>query len=377
MGDNNSTYEYSRTKERLALLGTASSIVGGVLVVGSGLAAMLGRRLLPEPRPGLVKRLRYQATLSTGAWLAGLPLAFYSGYVVEKRFNLSRQSPRDWAVDAVKGEALSLPIQLGMVEGMQWAIRRWPDRWWLVVSGAAIPLTSLMVFLFPVLIAPRFNKYEPLRDRELAQRLQRMTERSGIQVADVLQVDMSRRTSKSNAFFTGIGSTRRIVVSDTMLDSFTEDEIETVVAHETGHQVYRDLWRSIAGSAGLMLAIAAATNTFGNRFIQARPELAGAESLGHPRALPVIAVAFAISGTLLTPLQLAYSRSIERRTDRFAVELSGNGAAYASALEKLAKANMANPNPPRWVTLLLYSHPPLGERIDAARSAAVTALWTG
>lgn len=372
MDDGSRSQQYSRIKERLSLAGTAAGLIGGAAFVGTGLAGKVGFKLLPSARPDVLQRLKYQTILGLSGWVAGIPLAFYSGYVIEKRFNLSRQSPGSWAVDAIKGEAMSLPIQTALAEGMQWTIRRWPERWWLIVSGAAIPLTSLLVYLFPVLIAPRFNTYEPLKDRELADRLRATAEKTGIQVADVMQMDMSRRTSKANAFFAGIGSTKRIVISDTMLDTFSPDEIETVVAHEAGHQVHRDLWRNVVASGFLMLAIAAATDRFGKQFLDIRPELVGTHYLGDPRALPVIALAFGVAGTLLTPLQLAYSRAIERRADCFAVELTGNGAAYASALEKLA-----DPNPPRWVTVLMYSHPPLGERIDTARSASVTVSWTG
>jgi STE24 endopeptidase len=377
MSRNSRSQEYSRIKERLGLLSAAFSLAGGATFVGSGLAAKVNRRLLPRSGASIRQRLRYQSVLSLSTWIAAIPLAFYNGYVIEKRFELSRQTPQGWALDAMKSEAMSMPVQMGLVEGMQWTMRRWPRQWWLVVSGAAIPLTSLFVYLFPVLIAPRFNKYEPLTDKELDARLRALAERSGLNVAEVMQMDMSRRTSKANAFFAGVGHTKRIVISDTMLEQFTHGEIETVVAHEAGHQVNRDLWRNIAASSVFTLAITAATDFVGRRILEARPELVGTSELGNPRALPVIALSFGITGALLAPIQLAYSRAIESRTDRFALELTGNGADYASALDKLAQSNLADPNPPRWVVVLMHSHPPLGDRIDAARSHEVNALWTG
>ena len=369
--------QYSRTKERLALAGTGISLASGALFVGSGLAAKVNRALLPGRRSTLVQRLRYQFALSLGSWLGGLPLSFYSGYIIEKRFDLSRQTPASWATDQLKATAMSLPVQITLVEGMQWTMRRWPQRWWLVVSAGAIPLSTLFIFLFPVLIAPRFNRYEPLHDEQLEQRLRELAERSGLNVAEVMQMDMSRRTSKTNAFFAGIGRSKRIVVSDTMLQEFNHDEIETVVAHEAGHQVNRDEWRNIAAASLLTLAIAGATHFAGKRILKANPKLVGTTQLGDPRALPVIGLSFGIAGTLLTPLQMAFTRRIERRTDAFALELSGNGEAYANALLKLADANLADPDPPRWVTILMHSHPPIGERVDRARTVAVNASWTG
>lgn len=368
---------YSRTKERLALAGTAISLAGTAGFLFSGVARKINEALLPRRRATLRQRTQYQGALGLGSWLAGLPLGYYSGYVIEKKFDLSNQTPATWATDQVKATAMMMPIQIALVEGLQWTIRRWPRHWWLVISGAAIPLTSAMVFLFPVLIAPRFNRYEPLEDEALKVRLTDLAERSGIEVVDVLQMDMSRRTTKANAFFTGLGRTRRIVIADTMLASFTPEEIETVVAHEAGHQVNRDIWRNIGASALLTLAIAGATHVAGTRLLQAKPELVGTSDLSNPRALPVIALSFSVAGTLLTPLQLAFSRWIERRTDAFALELTGNGAAYASALEKLATSNLADPDPPRWVTVLMHSHPPISVRIDKARSASVKAAWTG
>lgn len=369
--------QYSRIKERLALAGTGISLASGALFVGSGLAAKVNRALLPGRRSTLVQRLRYQFALSLGSWLGGLPLSFYSGYIIEKRFDLSRQTPASWATDQLKATAMSLPVQITLVEGMQWTMRRWPQRWWLVVSAGAIPLSTLFIFLFPVLIAPRFNRYEPLHDEQLEQRLRELAERSGLNVAEVMQMDMSRRTSKTNAFFAGIGRSKRIVVSDTMLQEFNHDEIETVVAHEAGHQVNRDEWRNIAAASLLTLAIAGATHFAGKRILKANPKLVGTTQLGDPRALPVIGLSFGIAGTLLTPLQMAFTRRIERRTDAFALELSGNGEAYANALLKLADANLADPDPPRWVTILMHSHPPIGERVDRARTVAVNASWTG
>jgi STE24 endopeptidase len=368
--------QYSRIKERLALTSTAVGLAGGVLFVTTGMARALNDKLLRR-RPTRLDRVRYQTTLALGSWVAGLPLAFYSSYVIEKRFGLSNQTRSGWAADQVKAETMSLPVQIALVEGMQWTMRRWPRHWWLIVSGAAIPLTSLLMFIFPVLIAPRFNRYEPLKDPALSTRLSDLAERSHLNVAEIMQMDMSRRTSKANAFFAGIGTSKRIVVSDTMLTTFTHDEIETVVAHEAGHQVNRDLWRNIAATSILTLAVARATDFAGGRILSARPEMVGTSDLGDPRAIAVIGIAFGVAGTLLTPIQLAHSRWIERRADRFALDLTHNGDAYASALEKLAEANLADPDPPRWVTVLLHSHPPISERVAAARSHSASGGSTG
>ena len=360
---------YSRTKDRLALFGTALSLLSSSSFVFTGLAGRLGNWFAPGPRPSLVRRLGYSATLSLLSTLASLPLSFYSSYLIEKRYDLSKQTVRSWFADVGKARAISLPLELSVVEGMYLAIRRYPRQWWLICAGAVVPLTAILAQLFPVLIAPRFNRYEPLQDRQLADRLRDLTGRAGVPVADVMQMDISRRTTKANAFFAGIGRTKRIVLADTMLESFSPEEIEGIVAHETAHQVNKDIWRFIALSGVGTLVTAWIVDVIARRLLRTLPYLAGTRDLANPRTLPVIGVVLAVVGVLLSPLQLGYSRRIERRADRYAIALTGNPAAYARAMRKLTDQNLADPNPPRPITLLLHSHPPLSERIAAAEAA--------
>lgn len=369
MSDDQRARDYSRTKDRLSLLGTSVSLLSTSAFVFSGLSRRLADALLPVDGASWLPRVRYTAVLSGLSTLAGLPLSYYSGYVVEHRYGLSKQTHCAWATDVVKANAMALPLELGLIEGLYAAMRRWPRRWWLVVSGVAIPLTALMSQLFPVLIAPRFNRYEPLRDRALAARLRDLTARAGVPIADVMQMDMSRRTTKANAFFTGLGRTKRIVLADTMLETFTAEEIEGVVAHEAAHQVHKDLWRFI-GLAGLTtLASSAAVHLLAGGLLRRMPSLAGTSRLANPRSLPVLGIVMSLVGVLLSPLHLAYSRKIERRADAYAIRLTGNPRAYAGAMRKLGAQNLADPSPPRAVTVLLHSHPPLTDRIAAAQAA--------
>jgi STE24 endopeptidase len=358
--------DYSRQKDRLALLGGALGLLAVAAFIFLGGARRFNQRLLPGTHHGPRQRVRYALVTSLLSWLAGLPLGFYNGYIIERRFGLSKQTSTSWAVDHLKSKAISLPLELAVLEGLYAAIRRWPRRWWLVCAGAIVPLSALFAQLFPILVAPRFNRYEPLRDRELAERLRALTARAGVPVAGVMQMDMSRRTSKANAFFAGLGPTKRIVLADTLLETFTPEEIEGVVAHEAGHQVHRDIWRFVALSGVFTLAVAWFTHLTARRLLRSQPRLSGTADLADLRSLPVLALTFGVAGTLLAPLQLAYSRYIERKADRYAVALTGQPAAYAGAMRKLALANLADPDPPRWITLLLHSHPPLGERIATA-----------
>lgn len=358
--------EYSRKKERLAVAGLALGVATSVGFVASGLAGKVAGKLITSRKPGARERLTYETALFTASWLTSLPLRYYNGYIVEKQYGFSRQSPTDWARDQIKAETLSLALGVPLVEALYWTVRRWPRRWWLVTSAATIPLTAVLAQLFPVLIAPRFNRYEPLQDRALAARLKELAARSGINVADVYQMDMSRRTSKANAFYAGLGSTKRIVLADTMLDTFSPDEIEAIVAHETGHQAHRDIWRFVGLSAIYTLLTAALVNLLGRRLLVRYGDRVGTRELSDVRSLPAAELMFALSGLVISPLQLAYSRHIERRADSYAVRLTGDPAPFISSMEKLSESNLADPDPPRLSVLLLHSHPPIAERIERA-----------
>ncbi|CAN5816590.1 M48 family metallopeptidase [soil metagenome] len=363
---------YSRIKERLGLFGTLIGLLVGGLFLLSGFPRSLARRTLPHRGSSLRSRSLFTTILVTGGWLAGLPFTYLSGYIIEHRFGLSRQSKSGWATDQLKGQLIGLAFAVPVTEGLYWIIRRFRRWWWLVAGLLTVPLTTLVVQLFPVLIAPRFNTYTPLDDEELTERLQALAAQTGVEVAGVMTMDMSRRTSKANAFFAGLGPTRRIVLADTLVERFSPDEIEVIVAHEIAHQSNRDLWRFIALGAVFTLATGFVTDWVAGAFLRRwGRELLGTRDLADIRSLPALGFFFSIASLLLTPVQLAYSREIERRADAFALALTRNPEAFSSAMKKLAETNLADPSPSRLRVWLLYSHPSIAERIaraDAART---------
>lgn len=373
MADVERAREYTRLKESLGLLGTALGLLAGALFIFSGLANWIARRLLPRRGSTLRTRAGYVGVLGIASWLIGLPLSYVSGYIVEHRYGLSRQTRAGWLGDQLKGQAIGLALGLPLVEGLYQAIRRFPRWWWLVVSLAAVPITTLMAQLYPVLIAPRFNTFTPLEDRELAERLRELAARSGVEVADVLTMDMSRRTTKANAFFAGLGRTKRIVLADTLLENFSREEIEVIVAHELAHQAHHDIWRLIASGALFTLGTAALADRAARAFLRrSGARLLGTRDLSDIRALPALGLAFSVAGLLLTPLQLGHSRDLERRADAFALALTRDPDSFSSAMVKLARMNLADPSPSRLRVWLLYSHPPIVERV--ARADAVRPL---
>jgi STE24 endopeptidase len=304
------------------------------------------------------------------SWLARLPLSYLGAYRVERAYGLTKQSGGSWLGEQVKGFAVGLVLQVPLLTGAYAVIRRRPKDWWLVLAGATVPVTVVLSNLAPVLIMPLFNRYEPLRNRQLAERIKRLSERAGVRIADVYQMDMSRQTEKANAFFTGLGNTKRIALGDTLLDRFPEDEVEAVVAHELGHQAHGDMWRLIGFGSALGFGGAYALFKIAPALVARTARRTGVREVGDEAGLPLLGLVMGAVGFVVMPLQSAFSRAIERAADRFALDLTGNGEAYAAAMARLARQNLADPDPPKAVVLFLYSHPPIKERIETARAFA-------
>jgi STE24 endopeptidase len=310
------------------------------------------------------------AVVTALSWLSSLPLAYLGGHLVERRFGLTQQSLRGWCADQVKSLALGMALQVPLLTAAYAVIRRRPRDWWLILSAAAVPLAVILSNLAPVLLMPLFNRFVPLRDVALAERIRPLAERSGVRVSDVYEMDMSRQSEKPNALFTGLGNTKRIILGDTLLERFADDEVEAVVAHELGHQVHGDIWRLIGFGAGAGFGLAWVVSRLAPPLLRRTSERTGVHDIGDEASLPILALLMTALGFALMPVQAAFSRWLERRADRFALALTQDGDVYARAMERLAAQSLADPDPPRPVVLLLYSHPPIAERIRAAREVA-------
>ncbi len=353
---------YSRERERLWFVSTSTSLTLGLVAANSRLPLRL-YRLTSRRVPPLLRIPAFVLAWSVQDSLLRLPLAYYAGHIVEKRYGLSNQSLRDWATERAKGLLLGATVNTSLMTVFYALVKRFPSRWWLVVSGVAVPLSVLAAGLFPVIIAPLFNRYEPVWDPDLEQRVRALAEREGVQVSQVLQMDMSRQTSKANAFFTGIGTTRRIVLADTLLSRFTLDEVEMVVAHELAHQVHRDTWKLVGLSGIATFCGAYALQRVFPWVVRRTSPRTGVSELGHPASLPVVELAASVLGLITMPFANAFVREIERQADAYAVRLIGRPRVFVSAMRKLQQTNLADPDPPAIVRLLLHSHPSLGERI--------------
>jgi Zn-dependent protease with chaperone function len=342
---------YGRLRRRLMLAGIARSLAElGALAYGPAAEAL-------APPPGGEPRARRLGLMAGGMLLSTLlelPSSYVEDHVLERRYGLSKQSARDWAVDQAKSAAISTALSLPLLELLATAIAKAPRSWPYLATAGTVPLLVLANVLVPNLIAPLFNKFEAL-DGPLEGKLRELAARYGAGDAKILRVDMSKQTEKANAYVTGLFGSKRIVLGDTLLRDFAEDETVFVVAHELGHYVSRDVWRSVAGGAA-----AAAFVFFGARAIAGRDGTPLDSTLGLARTFFAASLLTLAAG----PALAAFSRSRERAADVFALEATGAAHSGAAAFKRLRDKNMAEDEQPRWMELLFSSHPSLKSRIE-------------
>jgi STE24 endopeptidase len=353
--------EYARIKRRIWLADQIFSLVYAILWLVTGWSTGLRTWLDSLTSSPWLTIALFAAIFGGIYFILNLPLGFYSGYILPHRFELSTQSLKDWLIDQVKGLALSAVLGLGLLEIIYFILRMTGETWWLWMTGAMLLFSVLITNLSPILIMPIFNKFTPLSEEhaDLAERLIKLAEEAGTKVKGVYKMDMSRRTKQANAALMGIGNTRRIVLGDTMIDEFSADEIETVLAHELGHHVHNDIpiligFGTLITALGfylISLAMNWAINTFG---------LTG---IADPAGLPALMVMLSLYELIIMPLQNAISRWRERMADDYALQATDKPKAFASAFTRLANQNLGELNPESWVVFMFYSHPPLNQRI--------------
>lgn len=296
--------------------------------------------------------------------IGSLPLSFYSGFVLEWRYGLSHEPLGRWLLDQAKSFAIGLTLSSIGAAIVYAFIRTSPDRWWLPAGAVFALLIVALTNVAPVLLLPLFYRVKPLEREALHARLLGLAERAGAKVLGAYEWGLSEKTKKANAALAGLGATRRILVSDTMLAEYSDDEIEVVLAHELAHHVHGDIWKGIVLESAMVVAgfylaarlLAVLSPTFG---LQSVADIAG---------LPLLVLAAGAVSLVMVPFAHAMSRAFERSADRFALTLTKNPGAFVSAMKRLAAQNLAEEHPSRLVQILFYSHPPVRERIAAAQA---------
>jgi STE24 endopeptidase len=302
--------------------------------------------------------------------VAGWPLSYWAGYVHEHEWGFSTQTRGAWLADRLKGLAVGLVITGAALLGFVAAAHWWPTWWPAVVAAAASGLVLLLGLVAPLVLEPLFNRFRPLDDRALAGDLSALADRAGVPVREVLVADASRRTKKVNAYVSGLGRTRRVVVYDTLLDQADRRELRLVVAHELGHRRKQHVAQgTILGMAGAAVYAVLAWALLESGSVKDALGVAGA---GDPRVIPFLLLLGSVLGLVASPLGSALSRHWEREADAFSIELTGDRDAFVSTHRRLALSNLSDLDPPRLAYLAWFSHPTPPERIASANGSHLT-----
>ncbi len=356
--------EYARIRRRLWLVDTIFSAIYAIAWLSFGWTIGLRNWLSTFTNNQWLLVALFVAIFGGIYSVINLPLGYYSGFVLPHRFGQSNQTFKDWVIDQIKGLAIGAPLGLLLLELLYLALRVTGSLWWLWAAIGMLIFSVLLSNLAPILIMPLFNKYVPLGDehKELADRLLSLAKRANTKVKGVFKFDMSKRTKAANAALTGIGNTRRIVLGDTLINEFSTDEIETVLAHELGHHVHRDIpvlitFGALSTTLSLFLA-SLALNWVISYF--------GFTGPADVAAFPALGLIFGAYGLITMPIDNAISRWRESMADDYALQSTRKKEAFASAFTRLANQNLGEVDPEKWVVFMFYSHPPLGERIAKA-----------
>jgi len=336
-------------------------VVGALLLVliFGGISVKLSHLLaFPQPWASAL----YFMILVLGCGIITMPLSYYQGFIMPHRYGLSNQKLGAWLADRVKASALGILLGLGIVIVVYWLLDRLPDIWWLWASVFLLLLSLLLTRLTPTLLLSLFFKLEPLDDVELKQRLMNLAKRAQAQVCDVSTMDLSSKGTTANAMLAGLGNTKRIIISDTLLQQYSPEEVEVIMAHELGHHLHQDIPKLITVQAiTALLAFYLA-----DLVLKASLTPLAFQGVADVAAFPLLILFLAASSLVITPLINAYSRYLETAADETALDLTANPQAFITAMTKLTDQNLTEAQPSRWVEFLFYDHPPYTKRVNLA-----------
>ncbi len=309
--------------------------------------------------------LAFFALLAVLINLVGLPFNIYRTFGIETRYGFNTKTIRVWIMDFLKSLAISAPLGALLLWLLLSLIRQGGGAWWFWAWMAVGLFELLILWLYPLIIAPLFNKFEPIQNEELVRRIEELMARAGLRAKGVFRMDASRRSRHTNAYFTGVGKSKRIVLFDTLLNSHTDEEILAILAHEVGHWKRKHVLKQL---------IFAEVSSLVGFYVLAKllnwPLVY--QTFGFPQPIPYVGLFLigALFGPILyfaQPLESAFSRKFEREADDFSVDLMGTPEPMGSALRRLAVDNLANLNPHPYYAWFYYSHPPLAERVERIR----------
>ncbi|HEX6746595.1 MAG TPA: M48 family metallopeptidase [Longimicrobium sp.] len=359
---------YERGGDVLWFVGIAWSLLIPALVLFTGLSARIRDLARRIGRKWYFTLAIYGAIVTLLFWALDLPLAYYAGFVREHQYGLSNQTFGKWLGDSVKGLAIGI-VTFALVMWVPYLLlRKSPRRWWLWTALAGIPLVLATVWLQPLVIDPMFNKFGPMRDKALEQRILALAERAGIEGGRVYEVRKSEDTKAVNAYVTGFGGSKRIVLWDTIIQKLDERELLFVMGHEMGHYVLHHVLMLLAMLIVLLLLALWLVHRTAGWIIARWRHRIGFDRLDDIASYPLLTLVVSAVVVAITPIPLAMKRYAEHEADRFGLELTRDNHAMATAFAKLQTENLATPYHGTLHKLFRDDHPPVGERIEFANS---------
>jgi STE24 endopeptidase len=353
---------YESLKHAVGVSGFAIDVLVFIYLLTSGWSARI--RTFAETAAGSqwLTVAMYVVVIGAILKLINLPLGFYSGYVLEHRFGLSRESLGGWIKDQLKAIAIGVPLSIGAAEVIYVLLRTQPDFWWIYASLAFIGFVVVMANLAPVLLLPLFFKFKPVENADLQHRVNRLARQTGANICGIFEWVLSEKTRKANAAVVGWGNTRRIIVSDTLLNNFSGEEIEVIMAHELCHHVKNHIWYGMGLQSGLtVIAFYAA-----HRLLPLLSRSFALNGIADVANFPLLALLMTGLSLVALPLVNYFSRQLETEADLYALDVTGDALAFVSSMEKLAEINLANKTPNKIIEFIFHSHPSVEDRIKVA-----------
>ena len=348
---------------RLSAIRMAVAAVLTLALVLGG-AGALRDRILSLPLPSWAATVTFLVVLFALVMLADLPFRYVGGYRWERAFDLSAQRFAGWVKDLAKSLGLGLgsTVAAGLV--LLWLLAAWPTLWWLAAWALGLAVSVVLAFIAPIILVPMFYRFRPLDDPALRARFESLAARAKVPIVGVFELRASEKTRRSNAAVMGLGRTRRVVVTDTLLHDFRPEEVDTVLAHELAHQKFLDPFRGfVMGSVTSLVTLAIAGSLYSILY----PAF-GIRSIADMAGLPLLAALLGLVSLPLRPLEMSWSRARETRADRFSLGLTQDAPNFASAMVKLHDQNLGVADPSPWEKWLFYSHPSGRERVELART---------
>lgn len=355
--------KYNNTKLALSIFETIAGFILIYLFIASEWSIKLEEYLRSYTSSDYLVFILFVILVGVAGSIIFFPLSFYSGYILEHKYKLSNQNLFKYFFEKLKGLLVSTVIGLPILLLFFWVLREFGTNWWLPFAIFMFFISVVLSQIFPVFILPIFYKIKQIENESLKQNISELAKNAGLKVENVYSFDISKNTKKANAAFTGLGKTKRIILGDTLLDSYTENEIETVIAHEVGHYKHKHITKNIViGTLSSFVTLFLIAKLY-----ESSLDWFGFESIKQVAALPLLTLWSIIIGLITTPFGNILSRKFEYEADRYAITVTRKPTSFINTLEKLTEQNLGDKEPHPFVEWFFYSHPSINNRISAIR----------